>query len=107
MLNPENANTCDIGSVELMRLTAADIQSLSNIAYSEMITVYEDRIQQLEAMLDDPGNAPRKLQIQAELDDFNSLLTNTRISAKYRAIYIDPFELHGTLQIFSYLLIKN
>lgn len=99
LLNPENANTCDIGSVELMRLTAADIQSLSNIAYSEMITVYEDRIQQLKAMLDDPGNAPRKLQIQAELDDFNSLLTNTKISAKYRAIYIDPFELALPKQI--------
>ena len=99
LLSPENANTCDIGSVELMRLTAADIQSLNNTAYSEMLAVYDNRINQLEVMLNDPENASRKLQIQAELNDFNALSSNTKKYAKYRAIYIDPFELALPKQI--------
>lgn len=93
VLDPNSENTCDYGSVELMRLTASDITALKNSPYSELIGYYEDSIADLKAMQDNPANKSSLLQIQSELKDFESLLTNTKKYNKYRAIYIDPFEL--------------
>ncbi len=93
ILDPTAINSCDIGSVELMRLAASDITALKNSSYSNLITAYENMIERLKAMQKDDANKSSLLQIEAELKDVESLLANTKKYAKYRAIYIDPFEL--------------
>ena len=94
ILNPSMKNTCDIGSVELMRLTAADIINLKNLSYSQMIEDYQQAIDLYQARIDDQTTDAKYLtQYQAELAAFKDLKSNTEKYAKYRAIYIDPFAL--------------
>ena len=94
ILNPSMKNTCDIGSVELMRLTAADIINLKNLSYSQMMDGYQQAIDLYQARIDDQSTDAKYLtQYQAELTAFNDLKRNTEKYAKYRAIYIDPFAL--------------
>ena len=93
LLSPEDKNTCDIGSVELMRLTAADIVNLRNSSYPNLVKVFEDEIVRFKAMLKDPANKDKKIQIEEELAKDEALLVALKKHAKYRGIYIDPFEL--------------
>lgn len=93
VLDPNSENTCDIGAVELMKLTASDITALKNTPYRSLIEYYEQNITELKTMQDDPANKSSLLQIQAELKDFEALLAKTKQHNKYRAIYIDPFAL--------------
>lgn len=94
ILNPSMKNTCDIGSVELMRLTAADIINLKNLSYSQMIADYQRAIDLYQKRIDDKSTDAKYLtQYQAELSAFKDLKSNTEKYAKYRAIYIDPFAL--------------
>lgn len=93
LFNPDDKNTCDIGSVELMRLTAADIVSLRNSSYPELVKVFEDEIANFKQMLKQPENADKKLQIEDELAKDEALLAALKKHGKYRGIYIDPFEL--------------
>lgn len=94
ILNPSMKNTCDIGSVELMRLTAADIINLKNLSYSQMMDGYQQAIDLYQARIDDQSTDAKYLtQYQAELTAFKDLKRNTEKYAKYRAIYIDPFAL--------------
>ena len=94
ILNPNLKNTCDIGSVELMRLTAADIINLKNTSYSLMIDDYQQAIDLYQARINATSTDPKYLpQYTAELQAFQDLKTYTEKYAKYRAIYIDPFAL--------------
>ncbi|MBP7880318.1 CSLREA domain-containing protein [Acinetobacter sp. NIPH 1852] len=93
--DPAARNTCDIGSVELMRLTAGDIKDLSNSSLSSMINNYQGSYDLFEDLVKKPNNAEfltyykfRLAQYKKVLDVFSD--DKTRKNAlKYRAIYVD------------------
>ena len=92
ILAPEEINTCDIGSVELRRLAAADIHELRNTSHAERIATYEETIKQLEILIADKNTNPDFLiEFNEELQRFKTLLAATKVQQKYRAIYVDPF----------------
>ncbi|VCW42847.1 hypothetical protein BANRA_03309 [Acinetobacter baumannii] len=56
----KSKNSCDIGSVELMKLTAGDLEGLSNISFTTLLETYQkvttymivcSKIQQLHQIL--------------------------------------------------------
>ncbi len=91
MLNPEMKNICDIGSVELMRLTAADITDLFNDSYIQRIDKYKEVIEAVKADLKDPNRKDYLIQDTEDLKIFEDLLKYTTEYQQYRAIYFDPF----------------
>lgn len=91
MLNPTMKNTCDIGSVELMRLTAADITNLFNDSYTERIADYKGLIDTIKVDIKDPNRKDRLIQDTEDLKIFEDLLKYTTEYQQYRAIYVDPF----------------
>ena len=93
LLNPTMKNTCDIGSVELMRLTAADITNLFNDSYTERIANYKKVIDEIKADIKDPNRKDHLIQDTEDLKIVEDLLKYTTENQQYRAIYVDPFAL--------------
>ncbi|OTG68168.1 hypothetical protein B9T25_05610 [Acinetobacter sp. ANC 4470] len=91
MLNPTMKNTCDIGSVELMRLTAADITDLFNDSYVQRIDKYKEVIDAIKVDIADPNRKDYLIQDTEDLKIFEDLLKYTIENQQYRAIYVDPF----------------
>jgi len=91
-LDPDQNNTCDIGSIERMRLTAPDITTLSNRSYITLIADYQKKIDELKGYLADP-EADKELRVkdQEDLKKYEDLKKLTEQYAQYRAIYFDPF----------------
>ena len=57
--DPSAKNTCEIGSVEIRRLTAADITDLQNKSLVELNDFYQENIDDLEEIIADK-NTPEK-----------------------------------------------
>ncbi|WP_113996931.1 CSLREA domain-containing protein [Acinetobacter haemolyticus] len=91
-------NTCDIGSVELMKLTARDFPDLSNSSISQMIDSYQIEYDRYDELVKKPNNVDfvpyykfRAEQYKKKLNVFNN--PETRKNAlKYRAIYVDLWD---------------
>lgn len=93
-LNPAFENTCDIGSVEQMNLAAVDITDVKNSSLVTILDYYQRNIDELKEILaDSKTNKEDSEDFKEELADFQNLLTYTMQYKKYRAIYLDPFEL--------------
>ncbi|MDH1407340.1 CSLREA domain-containing protein [Acinetobacter johnsonii] len=93
MLAPAEANSCDIGSVELRRLAAADIADLKNTSQAERLQAYENNIKELEGLIADKNTNPDFLiEFNEELKRYKELLAATKLHQKYRAIYVNPFQ---------------
>lgn len=88
--NSNSRNTCDIGSVELMKLTAGDIQDLSNTSLTRLLESYQESIDLFEGLIKNP-ETPKEFLVfyRAQLEKFKRLKANTEANLKYRAIYID------------------
>lgn len=94
ILNPELTNTCDIGSVELMRLTAADIIDLKNQSQVQLLEDYQASYDQLKSIIaNTPKEDERLNAYQERLKEFEDLMTYTKAKQHYRTIYVDPFTL--------------
>lgn len=93
-LDPEAKNTCDIGSVEARRLTAADVDELKNNSLTELYTHFQDNIDDIKAILNDKDTPKEEIAgLNEELKEFEDLQKYTKQYAKYRAIYVNPFNL--------------
>lgn len=90
-LNPDQRNTCDIGSVELMRLTAADMAEISNESLTSLQDKYQNTIDQLKEDINDPDFKEYKVANQDDLTKFEAILSALKKNLKYRAVYFDPF----------------
>ncbi len=91
-LNPDDKNTCDIGSIENMRLTAADLKSLKNTSYVTLLDYYQAEIDYATQILKYPVENKDLIAAYTEiLKENTELLAATKANAKYRAIYLDPF----------------
>src|SRR5690606_9281439 len=93
-LNPDAKNTCEIGSVEIRRLTAADITDLKNSNLIELNTFYQENIDDIKRIIADKNTPADELPgLKEELKEYEDLLKYTKQYQKYRAIYINPFTL--------------
>lgn len=86
-------NSCDIGSVELMKLTSGDLEDVSNISLTTLIDTYQQNYDLFDNYIKDtktPSNFITYYKVR--LAEFKNLLdnfTNNTDNTKYRAIYID------------------
>lgn len=93
-LNPEFENTCEIGSVEQMNLAAVDIADIKNSSLVTQLDYYQTNIDQLKEIIADETTDQDNIEdFKDELAKFENLLKYTKQYQKYRAIYLDPFEL--------------
>lgn len=94
-LDPDARNTCDIGSVELMRLTAGDIFDLSNSSISQMIDNYQGSYDLFENLVKNPNNSEFLTYYKFRLEQYKKVLDafadpeKSKNALKYRAIYVD------------------
>lgn len=51
---PESRNSCDIGSVELMKLTSGDLEDVSNISLTTLIDTYQQNYDLFDNYIKDP-----------------------------------------------------
>lgn len=91
-LNPGQRNTCDIGSVELMNLTAADMADINNESLTALQDKYQNTIDQLKKDIDDEEFKEYKIANQYDLDNYQAVLAALKNNLKYRAVYFDPFK---------------
>jgi len=82
-------NSCDIGSVELMKLTAGDLKGLGNESLTTLLDGYQTQYDTVEKNLTNPLYSYLWDVLKIDLADYKNLLDQTKANAKYRAIYID------------------
>lgn len=93
ILNIAAENTCDIGSVELLRFNAADVENLTNVSQKVMLDQQQASIDQLKADIEDPARKEYKIANQADLKVAEEFLAKLKGNLIYRALYIEPFNL--------------
>lgn len=88
---PDNIarNSCDIGSVELMKLTAGDLRGLGNTSLTTLLEGYQTQYDTVEKNLTNPLYSYLWNVLKIDLANYKNLLDQTKANAKYRAIYID------------------
>ncbi|MDX8238432.1 CSLREA domain-containing protein [Acinetobacter pittii] len=88
---PDNTvrNSCDIGSVELMKLTAGDLRGLGNTSLTTLLEGYQTQYDTVEKNLTNPLYSYLWNVLKIDLANYKNLLDQTKKNAKYRAIYID------------------
>ncbi|WP_151964195.1 CSLREA domain-containing protein [Acinetobacter oleivorans] len=82
-------NSCDIGSVELMKLTAGDLKGLANESLTTLLKGYQTKYDTVEKNLTNPLYSYGWDVLKIDLANYKNLLDQTKANAKYRAIYID------------------
>ncbi|MDQ9950223.1 CSLREA domain-containing protein [Acinetobacter sp. 12966] len=88
---PDNIarNSCDIGSVEVMKLTAGDLRGLGNTSLTALLEGYQTQYDTVEKNLTNPLYSYLWNVLKIDLANYKNLLDQTKANAKYRAIYID------------------
>lgn len=87
---PESRNSCDIGSVELMKLTSGDLEDVSNISLTTLIDTYQQNYDLFDNYIKDPKTPSNFITYyKVRLAEFKKLLDTTKANLKYRAIYLD------------------
>ncbi|EKU37035.1 MULTISPECIES: CSLREA domain-containing protein [Acinetobacter] len=82
-------NSCDIGSIELMKLTAGDLRGLGNESLTTLLERYQKQYDTVEKNLTNPLYSYLGDALKIDLANYKNLLDQTKANAKYRAIYID------------------
>lgn len=94
ILDPMAKNTCDIGSIEARRLTAADVEDLKNNSLTDLLAYFQENIDDIKSILKSEDNSAEEIAgLNEELKEFEDLLKYTKQHQKYRAIYVNPFNL--------------
>lgn len=92
---PKARNTCDIGSVELMRLTVTDIVDLKNSSISTLMSDYQKSFDLFDDLVKKPNNTEFLTYYKFRRDQYKKVLDafadpkKRNDALKYRAIYID------------------
>lgn len=87
--DPESRNRCDIGSVELMRFMAGDLEDLTNSSISNAIKNYQTQLDFFSELVKNPNNPDFLTYYKFRADKFQKLLKYTKENFHYRTIYID------------------
>lgn len=86
----ESRNSCDIGAVELMKLTSGDLKDVSNISLTTLIDTYQQNFDLFDAYIKDPKTPTNFITYyKVRLAEFKKLIDATKANLKYRAIYLD------------------
>ncbi|MFH4156151.1 CSLREA domain-containing protein [Acinetobacter bereziniae] len=91
--NGENdvANSCDIGSTEVLRLTANNL-SATNSSVVEMLNSYQTVLDNYNKLLEDPAiNKDYIPFYKIQSETYSNLIKYTKSEQKYRTIFVDPF----------------
>src|SRR5690606_36686868 len=87
-LNPDAKNSCEIGSIEIRRLTAADITDLKNISLVDLNNFYQDNITVIKSIISNKNTAAEEIPgLKQEIKEYEDLLKYTKQYQQYRAIY--------------------
>lgn len=87
--DPDARNSCDIGSVELMKLTAGDLEDLSNSSIKSLADSYQVEIDKYEFLLKNPDDPLLITSDKYDLEKYKKLNDGLKANLHYRAIYID------------------
>ncbi|MEN8422669.1 CSLREA domain-containing protein [Acinetobacter junii] len=87
--DPDARNSCDIGSVELMKLTAGDLEDLSNSSIKSLADSYQAEIDKYEFLLKNPDDPLLITSDKYDLEKYKKLNDGLKANLHYRAIYID------------------
>ena len=87
--DPNAQNSCDIGSVELMKLTAGDLVDLSNGSLLGLVAGYQQEYDFFKNLVEKPNNPDFLTYYKLRLQEYKNLLENTKANLKYRGIYVD------------------
>jgi len=85
------ANSCDIGSTEVLRLTANNLSS-TNTSVVAALSSYQNILDNYNKLIADPATKQDYIpfyKIQSEL--YSNLIKYTKSDQKYRTIFVDPF----------------
>ena len=93
ILNPTGRNTCDLGSTEIMRLTAGDINGIVNSSIVTLLDSYQTELDFFKDLVANSSTNPDFLPYyNKRIKEYEDLITYTKANEKYRAIYVDPFK---------------
>lgn len=87
--DPNAQNSCDIGSVELMKLTAGDLVDLSNGSLLALVASYQQEYDFFENLVNNPNNPDYLTYYKVRFQEYKNLLDHTKTNLKYRGIYVD------------------
>ena len=92
ILNPAGRNSCDLGSTEIMRLTAGDINGIVNSSLVTLLDGYQTQLDFFKAQVANTSTNPDFLPYyNKRIKEYEDLLSYTKANEKYRAVYVDPF----------------
>nr|WP_174505530.1 CSLREA domain-containing protein [Acinetobacter sp. Marseille-Q1620] len=90
-----NLNTCDIGSTELLRLTATNLVG-SNQDVVRLLESYQNQLDTFSPLVNNPATKPEFLPLyKSYVKQYTELLDFTKKSQHYRTFFADP--LRGSL----------
>ncbi|MFH4280376.1 CSLREA domain-containing protein, partial [Acinetobacter baumannii] len=81
---PNNRNSCDIGSIELMKLTAGDIKGLGNTSLTDLLAKYQSQYDTVQKNILNPDYAYLLNVLKIDSANYKNLFDQTKANAKYR-----------------------
>ncbi|MEB6666863.1 CSLREA domain-containing protein [Acinetobacter vivianii] len=87
--DPDSRNSCDIGSVEFMKLTAGDVTDVSNISLTTLVANYKNQLDFFNDLVKQPNNPDFLTYYKVRAQEYKNLYEKTKTNLKYRAIFID------------------
>ncbi|WP_419820639.1 CSLREA domain-containing protein [Acinetobacter sp.] len=95
------ANSCDIGSTEVLRLTANNLSS-TNASVVAALSNYQNILDNYNKLIADPATNQDFIpfyKFQSEL--YSNLIKYTKSDQKYRTIFVDPFAANLPAEIIT------
>ncbi|WP_130802119.1 CSLREA domain-containing protein [Acinetobacter ihumii] len=93
VLEPTVRNSCDIGSTEIMRLTAGDINGIVNTSLVTLLDSYQTELDFFKEQVANTSTNPDFLPYyNKRIKEYEDLITYTKANQNYRAVYVDPFK---------------
>lgn len=87
----EKANTCDIGSTEVLRLTANNL-SATNSSIVDALTSFQTELDNYNRLIADKTTNQDYIPFyKIQADKYSTLVKYTKLDQKYRTIFVDPF----------------
>ncbi|MGN5763064.1 CSLREA domain-containing protein [Acinetobacter calcoaceticus] len=87
--DPDSRNSCDIGSVEFMKLTAGDVSDVSNISLTTLLANYKNQLDFFNDLVKQPNNPDFLTYYKVRAQEYKNLYEKTKSNINYRAIYVD------------------
>lgn len=90
----EVSNSCDLGSTEILRLTATNLTTM-NSSVTDLINAYQRQYDVFKELVENKDTKPEFLPYYTmQMNNYNNLINHTKSDQKYRTLFIDPFALN-------------